>query len=88
MRGDRIELNQVDSAAVAKLVIDGRLDGTVEKVGNDLHVYVRGNRARMLEIVRTQPIFETKAPTVMVKRKQSLEEFEQAVLEAQRKESR
>lgn len=88
VRGDRVELNQVDSEAVAKLVIDGRLDGTVEKVGNDLHVYVRGNRARMLEIVRTQPIFETKAPTVMVRRKQSLEEFERSVLEAQRKESR
>jgi len=85
LRGDRVELNQVDSEAVAKLVIDGKLEGTVEKVANDLHVYVRGNRARMLEIVRTQPIFQTKSPTVLVKRKQSLEEFERAVLEAQAK---
>jgi hypothetical protein len=85
IRGDRVEMNQVDTEQVAKLVIDGKLDGTVDKVGSDLHVFVRGNRARMLEIVRTQPIFETKEPTVLVRRKQTLEEFEKALLEAQHK---
>ena len=83
MRGDRVELNQVDSERVAKLVIDGKLEGTVDKSGNDLHVFVRGNRARMLEIVRTQPIFESKRPTVLVRRQQTLDEFEQALLKAQ-----
>ena len=83
IHGDRIELNQVDSERVAKLVIDGKLEGTVDKVANDLHVYVRGNRLRMLEIVRTQPIFETRKPTVLARRKQTVDEFEQALLKAQ-----
>ena len=88
LRGDRVELNQVDSEAVAKLVIDGKLEGTVEKVSNDLHVFVRGDRTRMLEIVRTQPIFQTKSPTVLIRRKQSLDEFERSVLDAQKKNPR
>ncbi len=83
IRGDRIELNQVDSEKVAKLVIDGKLEGTVDKVSNDLHVYVRGNRTRMLEIVRTQPIFDTRRPTLLARRKQTIDEFEQALLKAQ-----
>ena len=84
IRGDRLEVNQVDSERVAKLVIDGKIDGSVSKTGNDLHVYVRGNRARMLEIVRTQSIFQTKAQTKLVRRKQSVDEFEQSVIHAQR----
>ena len=88
VRGDRVEINQVDSDAVAKLVIDGKLEGSVDKVANDLHVYVRGNRAQMLEIVRTLPIFQSKAPTVLVRRKQSVDEFERAVLDAQKKQPR
>ena len=87
IRGDRVELNQVDTDRVAKLVIDGTLDGTVDKVGSDLHVFVRGNRARMLEIVRSQSIFQTRDPTVLVRRKQTLDEFEKSLLEAQRKKS-
>ena len=87
VRGDRIEIEQVDSERVAKLVIDGVLDGTVDKTANDLHVYVRGSRARMLEIVRTQAIFKTKRPTKLVRRKQSVEEFERSVIDAQRREA-
>lgn len=86
VRGDRIELNQVASERVAKLVIDGTLDGTVDKTGNDLHVYVRGNRARMLDIVRKQNIFDDKRPTKLERRKQSVDEFERAVIRAQRAE--
>lgn len=86
IRGDRLELDQVDSERVARLVIDGKLDGTVDKAGNDLHVFVRGSRARMLEIVRTQSIFQTKSPTRLARRKQSLDEFEQSVIHAQRNE--
>ena len=85
LRGDRIELDQVDSERVAKLVVDGTLEGTVDKTANELHVFVRGTRTRMLEIVRTQPIFDSKRPTVLAKRKQTIEEFERTVLEAQRK---
>ena len=88
IRGDRLEVNQVDSERVAKLVIDGKLDGTVSKSGNDLHVFVRGNRARMLEIVRTQSIFQSKSPTKLERRKQTLDEFERSVLHAQHNKSR
>jgi hypothetical protein len=87
IRGDRLEVNQVDSERVAKLVIDGKIDGSVSKTGNDLHVFVRGNRARMLEIVRTQSIFQDKSQTKLVRRKQSVDEFEQSVIHAQRNKS-
>jgi hypothetical protein len=83
IHGDRLEVNQVDSERVAKLVIDGKIDGSVSKTGNDLHVFVRGNRARMLEIVRTQSIFQTKSQTKLVRRKQTVDEFEQSVIHAQ-----
>ena len=84
IRGDRLEVSQVDSERVAKLVIDGKIDGSVSKTGNDLHVFVRGNRTRMLEIVRTQSIFQDKSQTKLVRRKQSVDEFEQSVIHAQR----
>jgi len=83
IHGDRLEVDQVDSERVAKLVIDGKIDGSVSKTGNDLHVFVRGNRARMLEIVRTQSIFQTKSQTKLVRRKQTVDEFEQSVIHAQ-----
>ncbi len=84
IHGDRLDVNQVDSERVAKLVIDGKIDGSVSKTGNDLHVFVRGNRARMLEIVRTQSIFQTKSQTKLVRRNQTVDEFEQSVIHAQR----
>ena len=87
IRGDRLEVSQVDSERVAKLVIDGKVDGSVSKTGNDLHVFVRGNRTRMLEIVRTQSIFQDKSQTKLVRRKQSVDEFEQSVIHAQRNKS-
>ena len=87
IRGDRIELDQVDSERIAKLVIDGKLDGTVSRTPNELHVYVRGDRAHMLEIVRTQSIFNDKKPTKLQRRKQTLDEFEQSLIPAQRKKS-
>jgi hypothetical protein len=84
IRGDRLEVSQVDSERVAKLVIDGKIDGSVSKTGSDLHVFVRGSRTRMLEIVRTQSIFQDKSQTKLVRRKQTVDEFEQSVIHAQR----
>ena len=52
---------------------------------HELHVYVRGDRARMLEIARTQPIFNDKKPTNLQRRKQTLDEFEQSMIQAQHK---
>ena len=83
IRADRLEVSQVDSERVAKLVIDGKIDGSVSKTGNDLHVFVRGSRTRMLEIVRTQSIFQDKSQTKLVRRKQTVDEFEQSVIHAQ-----
>ena len=80
IRGDSIEINQVDSERLAKLVVDRKLEGTVSKTANELHVYIRGNRAKMLEILRTQSIFEDKPSTKLVRRKQTIDEFEQSVM--------
>jgi len=81
LRGDRLDIYQVDSARVAKLVIDGKLDGTVDKTQNELHVYVRGTRANMLDIVKTQPIFDDK-PFSLKRSRQSLEDYEKAAVAA------
>ena len=79
LRGDRLEMYQVDSERAAKLVVDGKLDGTVDKTQNELHVYVRGTRAKMLEIVRTQPIFDDKSID-LVRSRQTLEQYEKSLL--------
>jgi hypothetical protein len=79
VRGDRIELYSVDSAKVARLVVDGKVDGTVDKRANELHVFVRGNRARMLELVRTESIFEDKSSLQLARSRQTLADFEKSV---------
>jgi hypothetical protein len=79
VRGDRIEVRKVDSAKTAKLVIDGKIDGTVQKGRNDLHVFVRGGRAQMLELVRKHDVFESD-PSIRFKRsKQDLQDFERSL---------
>jgi hypothetical protein len=79
LRGDRLELYQVDSDRTAKLVIDGKLEGTVDKTRNELHVYVNGSRAQMLDIVRAQAIFEDK-PMKLARSRQTLEQYEKSML--------
>jgi hypothetical protein len=79
LRGDRLDVYQVDSDRTAKLVIEGKLDGTVDKRQNELHVYVHGTRAQMLEIVRKQAIFEDK-PVKLVRSRQTLEQYEKTLL--------
>ena len=74
---DRLRIWQVDSKRTAHLVIDDILDGTVDSASKELHVYVRGDRAKVLDILRTQKIFED-TPGADVRRiKLSLEEYEQ-----------
>ena len=82
LRGDNVEITQVNSQRAAQLVIEGKLEGTVSKTANELHVFIRGDRARMLEIVRKQPIFDDQTPTKLVRHKETLDEFEQALLTA------
>ena len=81
--GDRIDLYKVDDARVARLVIDGKLDGTVSKTGSDLHVFVRGDRTRMLEIVRKDSIFVDKADPVLYRVHESVDQYERALIQRQ-----
>jgi hypothetical protein len=80
MHGDSVEISQVDSERVARLVIDRKFEGTVSKTSGELHVFVRGDRAHMLEIVRTQSIFEEGKPMKLKRRKQTLDEYEQSLI--------
>ena len=84
VHGDRIDLYKIDDARVARLVIDGKLDGTVAKTGSELHVFVRGDRARMLEILQKDSIFVDKADPVLHRVRESVAEYERALIQAQR----
>ena len=82
---DRLEIDMVNSKRVAQLVIDDKIDGTVGKSTNGLHVFVRGDPARMLEIVRGQPIFDGVTPTILVRSKQTADAFERSLERASAK---
>ena len=79
VRGDRLEVRKVDSAKAAKLVIDGKLEGTVRKGRYDLHVYVRGGRQQMLDLVRRNDLFEAKPSLVFTRSRQDLQDFERSL---------
>ena len=85
--GDRIDLYDVDAERVAKLILDAKLEGTIDKTATELHVYVRGNRQQMLESVRRHELFADK-PMTLVRRGDSVEAYERALIERQRGESR
>jgi len=88
VRGNRIELSQVNSERAAQLVIEGKLGGTVDKRQNELHVFVSGSRAQMLDMVRThEDLFDSKSPLVLERRRESLEEFERSIAPAASKVS-
>lgn len=80
LRGDRIDLFQVDSEKTAELVIDGKLGGTVDKSQNELHVYVSGSRAQMLDLVKSHDLFDEKNPLHLVRSRETLEQFEKSLL--------
>ena len=86
VRGDRIELYDVDDERVAHLIVDDEVEGTISKTDNEMHNYVRGDRSRMVEIVRKHDLFERK-PSVLVRSPMTLEEYERALIERQRKEA-
>ena len=77
LRRDRLDIYQVDDERMAKLVVDGVLDGTVDKTQNELHVYVHGSRAQMLALVRSRAIFKDKS-TRFVRSRQTLEDFQKS----------
>ncbi len=83
VRGDRIEIDRVDDQTVARLVVESRLPGTVSKTANELHVFVRGDRAAMLEIVRGDAIFASKPSLTLNRSRQTPAEYEQTVIQSQ-----
>jgi hypothetical protein len=82
LRGDRIDLVQVDNDKTAALVLEGKVGGTIDKSQNELHVYVTGTRAQMLDLVKSHDIFDDKKPLRLVRSRKTLEEFEKSVLPA------
>ncbi len=74
---DHLRIWQVDSKRSAHLVIDNVLDGTVDRSHRELHVFIRGDRAKVLDILREQKIFEDKPGADVRRIKMSLEEYEQ-----------
>ncbi len=88
MRGNHVEIFQVDSAEVARRVIDGALEGSVDKTANDLHVYVRGNSAQMLELIRGKSIFEAKATLQLERSDLDIDAWERARRTATARSSR
>lgn len=79
VRGDRIQLFTVDSKRTAGLVVEGKLDGTVDKTRNGLRVYVNGDRAQMLRMVREHKIFEDEPTLEIVRSKLGVEAFERSL---------
>lgn len=79
IRGGGIEIDLVNSNRLAQPIIDGKIEGTISKTANELRVLVRGDPARMLEIVRNQSIFEDVVPTMLVRSRQPLREFERSL---------
>ncbi|MGN6518318.1 MAG: hypothetical protein ACTHK2_02720 [Dokdonella sp.] len=76
VRGNRLEIRKVDDAKAARLVIEGALDGTVQKSRNELHVYVRGGRQQMLDLVRRHDLFESRPSLVFTRSREGLEDVE------------
>jgi hypothetical protein len=80
---DHLDLYPVDNERIARQVIEGKLEGTVSKTHNELHVFVSGDRAHMLEILRHGAIFKDKPDIRMVRLNQSVDEFERKVMKSQ-----
>ncbi|MDR3385908.1 MAG: hypothetical protein P4L92_02550 [Rudaea sp.] len=80
---DHLDLYPVDNERVAKQIIDRKLDGTVSKVPNELHVFVSGDRAYMLEILRHGAIFADKPDIRMTRLQQSVDDFERTTIQSQ-----
>ncbi len=73
---DRLKIFEIDSTRAAHLVLDKVLDGTVDSGNNELHVFVKGDRARVLEILRRQDLFNAKPDADVRRIKSSLEDYE------------
>ena len=73
---DKLSIFDIDSSHVAHLVIDDKIDGTVDSGDKELHVFVKGDRQQILEILRKHDLFKAKPGAQAKRSKQSLEEYE------------
>lgn len=73
---DRLRIFPVDAKRMANLVIDDVLDGTVDAREKQLHVYIKGDRAKVLDIVRSQKIFHSKPGAEVRRVHMSLQDYE------------
>lgn len=83
IRGDRLVLARADSETIATFIIDGELEGTVSSTKNELHVFVEGDRAKMLDIVRRHDLFRETDDGYLVHRDQDIAAFERELLDSQ-----
>ena len=76
LKGERMKIYSIDSTRVAHRILDKDLEGTIDSSKNDLHVYVKGDRARILEILRKYDLFEAKPGAEVKKIPLSLDDYE------------
>jgi hypothetical protein len=84
LRGDRLRIHGVNTRAAARAVVDNRLDGSVSAIRNELHVFLRGDRTRMTELVRDDTLFNRNPDLELRRSRQTLIEYETSVRNAQR----
>ena len=72
----QVSIAGVDSRRVGHLVLDNALDGTIDRRKNELHVFVRGDSATILQILRKHDLFEAKPGAEVRRTPLSLEEYE------------
>lgn len=73
---DRLRIYPVDAKRTASLVVNDDLDGTVDASKKQLHVYIQGDRAKILDIVRSKKIFDDKPGAEVRRIDMSLEDYE------------
>ncbi|MEZ5461505.1 hypothetical protein [Dokdonella sp.] len=76
LNGDKLSLFDIDTTRVAHLVVDDAIDGTVDSGDRELHVFVKGDRSQILEILRKHDLFDAEAEAVARRSTQSLDEYE------------
>ena len=86
IRGDRLELHDIDDRKVALLVVDGSIEGTVLKSDDGLQVYVQGDRARIAKVLSTHKLYEDKA-TVLERSDWTPEQFERELIASQARQA-
>lgn len=85
MSGNKLEIHTVDSRRAARMIIDETLRGTVSSANRELHVYIQGDRATTLELLRKHSLFSDKPAARLERSKKTLQEFEREHMPINRK---